>query len=250
MSRTSAAVGAGAKTQMVSIVAAVAILITAAFFTGLFTNLPEATLGAIVIHAVWHNISFSKISQYRSITRLDYVTALVAMIGVLALGLLEGLVLAALLGLISLLFGTKHRNTSELGKVPDTTIYRSIEHFPGGETYPGLLIIRFDGTLFFANAHDFVTAVRQAIAAAVPTPQVVLIDGESMNDIDATAIITLKEFQEQLQQTDIQLRFARVKTQVMEVMERAGLEETIPPEHFYPSIQAAVDAHLAEQSEK
>jgi len=247
MSRTSAAVGAGAKTQMVSLVAAVAILITAVALTPLFTNLPEATLGAIVIHAVWHNISFSKISQYRSITKLDYATSIVAMFGVLALGLLAGLVLAALLGLIVLLFGTKHRNTSVLGKVPETTIYRGIEHYPDGETFPGLLIIRFDGALFFANAHDFVTAVRQSIAAVDPTPRVVVIDGESMNNVDATAIITLREFQDQLLKTDIQLRFARVKSHVMEVMERGGLEETIPAEHFYPSIQAAVDVFLAEQ---
>jgi SulP family sulfate permease len=247
MSRTSAAVGAGAKTQMVSLVAAVAILITAVALTPLFTNLPEATLGAIVIHAVWHNISFSKISQYRSITKLDYATAILAMFGVLAFGLLIGLILAALLGLIVLLFGTKHHNTSVLGKVPETTIYRGIENFPDAETYPGLLIIRVDGALFFANTHDFVTAVRQAIAAADPPPHVVVIDGESMNNVDATAIITLKEFQDQLLKMGIQLRFARVKSNVMEVMERAGLEEAIPAEHFYPSVQAAVDAFLAEQ---
>jgi MFS superfamily sulfate permease-like transporter len=247
MSRTSASVEAGAKTQMVSLVAAVAILITAVALTGLFHNLPEATLGAIVIHAVWHNINYSRISRYRSITRLDYVTALVAAIGVLALGLLQGLVIAALLGLVVLLFRTKQRSTFVLGRVPETTIYRSVDHYPDGETYPGLLIIRFDGSLFFANAHDFVTAVRKAIAAADPPPRVVLLDGESMNDVDATAVITLKEFQDQLLQTDVQLRFARVKTHVMDVMERAGLEEAIPAEHFYPSMQEAVDAFLAEQ---
>jgi high affinity sulfate transporter 1 len=247
MSRTSASVEAGAKTQMVSLVAAVAILITAVALTGLFHNLPEATLGAIVIHAVWHNINYSRISRYRSITRLDYVTALVAAIGVLALGLLQGLVIAALLGLVVLLFRTKQRSTFVLGRVPETTIYRSVDHYPDGETYPGVLIIRFDGSLFFANAHDFVTAVRKAIAAADPPPRVVLLDGESMNDVDATAVITLKEFQDQLLQTDVQLRFARVKTHVMDVMERAGLEEAIPAEHFYPSMQEAVDAFLAEQ---
>jgi len=247
MSRTSAAVGAGAKTQMVSLIAAVAILITAVALTPLFKNLPEATLGAIVIHAVWHNISFSKISQYRSITKLDYATSIVAMFGVLAFGLLAGLILAALLGLIVLLFGTKHRNTSVLGKVPGTAVYRGIEHYPEAETYPGLLIIRFDGALFFANAHDFVTAVRQAIATTDPPPHVVVIDGESMNDIDATAIITMREFHDQLAQSGVQLRFARVKSHVMEVMERGGLEEAIPAEHFYPSVQAAVDAFLAEQ---
>ena len=249
MSRTSAAVGAGAKTQMVSLIAAVAILITAAALTPLFHNLPEATLGAIVIHAVWHNISFTKINQYRSITRLDYATALVAMIGVLALGLLQGLVLAALLGLVVLLFGTKQRNTFELARVPETAVYRSIDYFPEGKTYPGLLIIRFDGSLFFANAHDFVTAVRQAITAADPIPQVVLLDGESVNYVDATAIITLKEFQDQLlREESIQIRFARVKSEVMDVMVRGGVEESIPAEHFYPSVQAAVDAFLAEQA--
>ncbi|MCP4359908.1 MAG: SulP family inorganic anion transporter, partial [Chloroflexi bacterium] len=82
MSRTSAIDGAGGKSQMVSLIGAVAILITAVALTGLFYNLPEATLGAIVIHAVWHNINFKKITQYKAFTRLDYVTAIVAMIGV------------------------------------------------------------------------------------------------------------------------------------------------------------------------
>jgi high affinity sulfate transporter 1 len=250
MSRTSVADGAGAKSQMVSIIAAVAILITAAFLTPLFHNLPEAVLGAIVIHAVWHNISLRNINKYRDITRLDYVTAIVAMIGVLALGLLEGLVIAALLGLISLLVGTKKRNTYELGKVPETAVYRSIEHFPEAETFPGLLILRFDGTLFFANAHDFQTAVRQEIATADPAPQVLLFDGESMNDIDATAVITLREFQEQLAGENIEMHFARIKTHVLEIMKRGGLEEVIPPQHFYPNVQAGVDAYLSEQQEK
>jgi len=247
MSRTAAAVSSDGKTQMVSLIAAVAILITAAALTGLFYNLPEATLGAIVIHAVWNNISFSKISQYRSITRLDYVTAIVAMLGVLALGLLEGLLLAAGLGLVVLLFETKSRNTSVLGKVPDTNIYRDIKHYPDGETYPGLLIIRFDGMLFFANAHDFVNTVRKAIAAADPPPRVVVLDSESINDIDATAVITLREFRKQLHQSGIEIRVARVKTNVFAIMERAGLEDDIPAHHFYPTVQAAVDAFLAEE---
>ena len=230
-----------------SLIAAVAILITAAALTPLFKNLPEATLGAIVIHAVWKNINFRKISKYRSITNLDYVTAVVAMIGVLLLGLLAGLVLAALLGLVVLLFRTKQRDITVLGKVPETAVYRSIEHYPDGETYPGLLIIRYDGSLFFANAHDFVTAVRQQIGAMDPVPKVLLLDGESINDIDATAVITMREFREQLEQTGVQFWLASVKTNVLEIMKRGGLEETISPVDIYPSLQTAVDAFLAEQ---
>jgi SulP family sulfate permease len=247
MSRTSVADGANAKSQMVSLIAAVAILITAVFLTPLFYYLPEAVLGAIVIHAVWHNISLRRINRYRDITTIDYVTAFVAMFSVLAFGLLEGLLIAAGLGLLSLLVGTKYRSTSVLGRVPDTEIYRSIENYSDVETYPGLLILRFDGTLYFANVSDFQTAVNQAIAAADPPPSVVLLDGESINGIDATAVITLTEFQKQLLKEGIELRFARLKTNVHQIAARGGIEKAIPPEHFYPTIQAGVDAFLIEQ---
>ncbi len=247
MSRTAAAVTSEAKTQMVSLVAAAAILITAVALTPLFYALPEATLGAIVIHAVWKNINFRKISKYRHITDIDFATSLVAMGGVLILGLLEGLVLATFLGLIVLLFSTKRRNTIVVGKVPNTEVYRSLDNFSDAQTFPGLLILRFDGTLFFANAHDFIVAATHTIAASEPAIKVVLLDSESINDIDATAVFTLKEFQDQLQKTGVDLRFARVKTHVMVVMDRAGLTKVVSEKHFYPTVQTAVDDYLAEQ---
>jgi sulfate permease, SulP family len=246
MSKTAASVESGAQSQMVSIVAAVAVLITAVAFTPLFYSLPEATLGAIVIHAVWKSINLRKVGQYRQITTLDFVTSVTALVGVLLLGLLQGLLLAAFLGLMALLFSTKRRNTSVLGKVPDTTMYRSLDNFPEGETYPGLLILRFDGTLFYANTPDFISAVRQAVAAADPPPKVVLIDGESMNDIDATAVIVLKEFQAELARAGTEMRLARMKTSVMAVIQRSPLYAAIPPEHYYLTVQDAVDAYLAE----
>jgi SulP family sulfate permease len=246
MSRTSVAESAGAQSQMVSLIAAVAILITAALLTPLFYFLPEAVLGAIVIHAVWHNITLRKINAYRNITGLDYAMALVAMVGVLVFGLLQGLLLATLLGLLTLLAGTKKRNTTVLGKVPNSEVYRSIEHYPDTETYPGLLIIRFDGALFFANVNDFQKAVRRALEAVDPRPKIILIDGESINDIDATAVIALAEFQRRLAKENVGLRFARVKTQVMEIMRRGGLLEAIPPEHFYVSVQDGVEAILVD----
>ena len=172
------------------------------------------------------------------------------MLGVLALGLLEGLLLAAFLGLFVLLVGTKQRSTYVLGRVSDTPIYRSLEHYPDGETIPGLLILRFDGTLFFANSHDFIVAANRAIKAQDPPPQVVMLDGESMNDIDATAVITVKEFQEKLAQDNTQLWFARVKADVVEIMKRGSLEEAVPAENYYPTVQAGVDAFLSEREEK
>ncbi len=246
MSRTAAVESSAGRSQMVSIVAAVAILITAAALTPLFYHLPEATLAAIVIHAVWKNISYRKISQYRGVTTVDFYTAIVAALGVLLLGLLAGLLLASFLGLVALLVGTKNRNTAVLGRVTGSTEYRDLNNHPEGETYPGLLILRFDGGLFFANTPNFISAVRRAIENSDPTPRVILIDGESMNSIDATAIAALRELQEELLRTGKEIRLARMKSGVLEIIERAELPKTIPERHIYASVQAGVDAYLHE----
>jgi len=246
LSKTAASVQAGAKTQMVSIVAAVVIIITIVALTPLFYALPEATLGAIVIHAVWHLTNFKKLARYRGVTSLDFWTALVAMLGVLALGILQGLLLAVFLGLLALLVGTKTRATSVLGRVPGEKVYRGLENYPEGETVPGLLILRFDGSLYFANAPDFADEVRAGVELSDPRPRVVLVDGESINGIDATAIDTITELYDELKRSDISLRFARVRAHVMEIMGRTGLDETLGADHFYVSIHAGVDAYLAE----
>jgi len=250
LSKTSASVEAGAKSQMVSIIAAVIILITIVALTPLFYALPEATLGAIVIHAVWHLIDYHKLMRYRKLTSLDFWTAVVAMLGVLTLGILQGLILAVFVGLIALIIGTKTRATSVLGRVPDENIFRGLENYPEGETYPGLLILRYDGSLFFANAPDFADEVRSGVELSDPHPRVVLIDGESINGIDATAIFTTIELNDELKRADVELRFARVRANVMKIMQRSDLVEIIGSDHFYVSIQDGVDAFLSEGQEQ
>ncbi|MDX1437064.1 MAG: sulfate permease [Anaerolineales bacterium] len=245
LSKTAASVEAGAKSQMVSLIAAVAVLVTAAALTPLFRTLPEATLGAIVIHAVWHLITFRKLRSYRQITSIDFWTAMVALGGVLLLGILEGLILAVGLGLLVLLIGTKFRTTSILGKVPGENVYRGLENFPEGETFPGLLILRFGGSLYFANAPDFADEVRYGIELTEPKPKVVLVDGEAINGIDATAIHMLHELHDELDRDGVRLYFARVRGNVYKVMHRTDFVDLVGEEHFYVSIQAAVDEFLA-----
>jgi len=249
LSKTSASVEAGGKSQMVSIIAAVIILITIVALTPLFYALPEATLGAIVIHAVWHLINPKKLTRYRKFTQLDFWTAVIAMVGVLTLGILQGLLLAAFIGIFALLIGTKTRSTSILGKVPGEKIYLGLENYPEGETYPGLLILRFDGSLYFANAPDAANELRTAVEMSDPSPKIVLIDGESINGIDATAIIQMEELVDELKRSGIGLKFARVRSNVMEIVERTGFMETVGSHNFYISNQDAVDAYLVEQEQ-
>jgi high affinity sulfate transporter 1 len=250
LSKTAASVEAGAKTQMVSIIAAAAVLITALFLTPLFRTLPEATLGAIVIHAVWHLINFKKLWKYRTITSLDFWTAIVAAFGVLAVGILQGLLVAIFLGLLGLLYANKSRTTAVLGKVPGEKIYRGLENYPDGETIPGLLIARFDGSLFFANAPDLADEIRFGVEVTEPTPRVVLLDFEAVTEVDATALITIRDLIGELKRTGIDLRLARVRTHVLDLMRTTGLDDVIGHENIYDSVHAGVDAFLAEPEAK
>ena len=247
LSKTAAAVEAGAKSQMTSLIAAVAVLITAVAFTGFFYSLPEATLGAIVIHAVWHLIDYRRVSKYRGITGLDFWTALVAALGVLAFGILQGLTIAIILGLLGLLYANKSRTTAVLGKSPVTGVYHSLEHYPDAQTIPGLLIARFDGSLFFANAPDMANEIRYGVEVTEPAPKVVLVDFEAVIKVDATALITIRELVEELENIGVDLRLARVRAQVLDTMRTTGLDEQIGHEHIYDTVRAGADAFLAEQ---
>ena len=170
LSKTAASVQAGAVTQMVSILAAVMILVTAWFLTPLFYYLPEATLGAIVIHAVWHLINYRSIWKYRVYTSVDFWTALIAAGGVLLFGILAGLLLAVGIALLALLASAKNRTTSVLGKIAPDSTYRSLQYYPDAETYPGLLILRFNGTMFFANAPEFSEETLAGATQTEPPP--------------------------------------------------------------------------------
>jgi SulP family sulfate permease len=245
MSRSSAADQAGIKSQMSSLIYAVMVLITIIALTPLFRNLPEATLGAIVIHAVWHLIDFSKLKHLYKIRFDDFLAAAVALLGVLVLGILFGLVFAVLLSLLQLLRRIKTPSTVILGRVPGKEVFRNIENFTGGKTYPGLLILRFDGLLFFANSPNFRNKVRSLLADD-PSVRMVLIDAESITDIDTTALDMLEKLHKEMARSNVDLHFARMKTELRSLLRKAGLEEAIGADHFYISVREGVDAYLAE----
>jgi sulfate permease, SulP family len=245
MSRSSAADQAGVKSQMSSIIFAAMVVITIVALTPLFQNLPEATLGAIVIHAVWHLIDFSKLSRLHKIRFDDYLAASVALLGVLVLGILPGLVFAVLLSLLQLLRRIKGPSTVILGRVPGKDIFRNIENYSGIETYPGLLILRFDGLLFFANAPNLRDRVKSLVADD-PTVRMVLVDFESVPDIDTTALDMLEKLHGELARSNVDLRFSRINKEVRESLRKSGLEVVIGADHLYISVREGADAYLAE----
>jgi high affinity sulfate transporter 1 len=245
LSKTAAADSAGQKTQFASVALSAAVFFTILFLTGLFENLPEATLGAIVIHAVWHLIDFEKIGRYWTIRRDDFWAGLVAVFGVLFFDILTGLLIAVGVSFLLLLARVSRPPWNILGRTideeSDDVAFQSVETHPDAETFPGLLIIRFDADLFFANATVFSDDVRTAVAAADPEPRVVLLDAESVSDIDSTAMIAIRDLRDELEAEGIELWTARMKTRVHDQIERV---DGLDPGRVFPSVRAAVQAFM------
>jgi high affinity sulfate transporter 1 len=250
LSRTAAADQAGQKSQMASLINAGLVLVTAAFLTPLFQTLPEAVLGAIVVHAVWHLISFKELRRLYKIRRTDFYAGLIALVGVLFMGILAGLAFAVLLSFLALLYRASNPSWAVLGKVPgeDRDVFEDLDEYPDGKTYPGLIIFRFDQQLFFANAPNFKEAIRSLVKSADPPAKTVLIDAEDMPDVDTTGTDMLAELIEELARSDVQVWFARVRIDVMAYFQRAGLDALVESDRFYLSVRAGVDAFLEEQA--
>ena len=243
LSKSAAADQAGQKTQLASIGLTAAVFITILFLTGLFENLPEATLGAIVIHAVWHLIDFNKVSRYWKIRGDDFWAGLAALLGVLAFDILMGLLIAVGVSFLLILARASRPRWAILGRTKDAgsddIAYQSLEAHPEGKTVPGLLIFRFDADLFFANANVFADDVREAISASKTKPQVVLLDAESISDIDSTAVGVMRDLIAELRAEGIEVWAARIKTRVSEMLGRLGVLANAP---IYPSVTLAVAA--------
>jgi high affinity sulfate transporter 1 len=243
LSKTAAADQAGQKSQFASVALFAAVFITILLLTGLFENLAEATLGAIVIHAVWHLIDFERVNRYWKIRHDDFWAGLAALLGVLVFDILTGLLIAVGVSFLLLLARASRPRWAVLGRTAvegsDDTTFADVSTHPDAETYPGLLIIRFDADLFFANANVFADDVQSAVEAADPRPSVVLIDAESVSDVDSTALLVIRDLRDELAGEGIELWVARVKSRIVETASRVdGLEA----DKSFPSVRSAVRA--------
>src|SRR4029077_15249653 len=134
---------------------------------------------------------------------------------------------------------------TELGRVEGLEGYHDVHSYPEAQHLPGLVIYRFDGLLFFANAKTFRDEVKR-LAKAEPKPSWILIAAEPVTDVDTTASDVLEDLDEMLNDQGISLVFAELKDPVRRKIERYGLTRTIDPHHFFPTIEAAVPAIRSE----
>jgi MFS superfamily sulfate permease-like transporter len=241
-SRTAVAEEAGAKTQLTGLVAAGLVLAMLVFVPGLVKNLPQPTLAAVIIAASMSLFDAAELRRLWAMRRTEFAVALVCALGVMLVGVLQGIVIAVGLAVLQFFMRAWRPYSAELGRPQGVPGYHDISRYPDAARTPGLLVLRWDAPLFFANATLFRDMVRRRLAEASPTPSWVLISAEPITDVDTTAAAVLVDLDEELNAHDIHLVFAELKDPVKDKMVHFGLLETIDRGHFYPTLEAAVEA--------
>jgi high affinity sulfate transporter 1 len=240
-SRTAVAEQAGAKTQLTGVVGAALIIVMLVLVPGLLQNLPNPTLAAVVIAASLSLADVPGTVRLWRQRRVEFLLSMTAFLGVALLGVLQGIAVAVALSILNVFRRSWWPYQTTLGRVPRLRGYHDRALHPEAEELPGLVIFRFDAQLFFANARTFRDQIRR-LAGSVPRPQWILIAAEPITDVDTTAADMLADLDNELNAGGTSLVFAELKDPVRAKLERYELIGPLDPDHFFPTLDAAVEA--------
>jgi SulP family sulfate permease len=237
---------AGANTQLVSLLVAGLTAVTAVALLPLFRDLPQAALGAVVIGAVVGFLNLPALERVRRLRRESFVLALLAMVAVLALGVLQGLIVAAVASVGLLLVRTSRPSASVLGQAPDLPIWVALEHTPKARTEPGLLVYRLNAPVLFVNAKRPRDGIGAQVRQASPPVRVVLLDLSFTPELDIEGVNVLASLRQELEGQGVALWLAGVRAAVADMLARSGLDDAIGRRRLYRSVEDAVaDARAA-----
>jgi high affinity sulfate transporter 1 len=243
-SRTAVAEQAGAKTQVTGVVGAALIVLMLVLVPGLLRSLPNPTLAAVVIAASLSLADVPGTVRLWRQRRVEFLLSVTAFLGVALLGVLEGIAVAVALSILNVFRRAWWPYQTTLGRVEGMPGYHDRQMHPEAEKLPGLEIFRFDAPLLFANARTFRDQIRH-LAGRKPRPLWIVVAAEPITDVDTTAADMLAELDRELNAEGISLVFAELKDPVREKLERYELIGPLDPDHFFPTVDAAVEAFRA-----
>jgi len=246
-SRTPVAVDAGAKSQMTGVVGSVLVLAFMLLAPGVTEYLPSATLAAVVIAAAIALADPAGVRRLLSLSRSESVVMLAAFLGVLTVGVLQGIVVAIVLALLDFVRRAWDPYRTELGSQEGRPGYHDLARHPEGERIPGLLILRFDAPLFFGNGQVLASFVREQLDETSDEISHVILAAEPITGIDTTALDDLVTLDEWLARHGVDLVFAELKGPVKDKLIRLGTAARFTPDHFFSTVGAAVRALKDEQ---
>ena len=238
----------GARTQMSSLVTGLLVVVTMLFLAPLFSDLPKAVLAAVIIDAVvFGMMDVPALRRLFRVQRFDFWIAVAAIAGVLTFGVLAGVIIGIVLSLVWLVYVSTRPNIVELGNQPGTQVFGDLASYPEGVTYPGLLVVRFDGGLFFASADALQDQLREILLEREPPIRTVIIDCGSVNFIDSQGAEKLRELHEIAGDLGLALHLSNLKAEVKEVLAADGLLELFGPDRIHAKTYLAVEAHQEER---
>ncbi len=177
MSASAVKEGAGGRTQVANIVAWVVTIVTLLFLTPLFKSLPEAVLAALIIHAVWHILTARKLQKIRSVSRTEFLLALLTLAGVLFIDVLEGMIIGLVASLLLVVYHSSRPHMATLGRIPGAPgVYSDLKRHPENTAIPGILIVRTDAPIYYANALTVREHIKALIASTQPPPHAIVMD--------------------------------------------------------------------------
>jgi SulP family sulfate permease len=237
---------AGARSQISNLAQAAFIILTLLVLAPLFSALPEAVLGAIIIEAVVMGMmDIPEMKRLYRVKRFEFLAALAALLGVMTFGILQGVVIGVALSIVWLVAVSALPYIPELGRKSGTEAFFDLKEHPDGQTFPGLSIVRFDGGLFFVNADALGDRLRDIRIHSAPELNGVILSMEGVDFIDTEGADTLKKIAQAGLDLGVDLHLARVKPQVLEVLQRDDVFDLIGSEHIHDDIAAAVKLHLS-----
>jgi sulfate permease, SulP family len=242
-SRTALGDAVGSRSQLYSLVTLVFVLVVMLFGRGVLATFPSAALGALVVYAALRLIDVSEFKRLGRFRRSEVVLALATTAAVLVFGVLYGVLVAIGLSILELLRRMARAHDGVLGFVPGVAGMHDVDDYPEADLVPGLLVYRYDAPLFFANAENF---RERAMAAVNDHPERVewfVLNAEANVEVDLTALDAVDQLRTELERRGIVFAMARVKQDLRDSLEAAGLLDKIGEDRIYPTLPTAVEAY-------
>lgn len=237
-SRTAVVEQAGAKSQLASVVGAVIVATLLLFFNSLLAALPQSALAAVLIGAALSLLNLGALAKYWRVRKSAFVLSIVASLGVIVLGVLQGIVIAIALA-VALYFrrGWQPRGAL-LGRVDGLPGWHNLERYPDAVQIPGIAVYRWEAPLFFANCSSFRTEVRKIVRSREVSW--VIVQCEAVTDIDVSAAQMLEQLDQELNARGVHMAFVELRTRLEHLVQRYGLFETLDRDRFYPTLESGL----------
>ncbi|HJW74501.1 MAG TPA: sulfate permease [Thermoleophilia bacterium] len=239
-SRTAVAEQSGAKSQVTGLVGAGLVAALLLFLNSLLADLPQTALAAVVIVAALSLMDLDVLRRYYRVRKTALALSLAATLGVVLFGVLWGIATAVILAILLFFRRSWWPEGAVLGEVEGFDGWHSVERYPDAQQLPDIVVYRWEAPLFFANANRFRQQIRHLVRERHPSW--VILQCEAITDIDVTAAEMLEQLDNELNAAGIHIAFAEMRHRLQARTWRYGLFETLDRDHFYPTLETALDA--------